>query len=140
VQHVALPPGRAGYAEVQHNGAPGETCPIRSVRIRPGGLIVDGPPHIGSRADTTLFLEDYLMMLRRLVLLTAILAMVPACGNSPTAPALDASALTAEESATKPVTVRTTTTTTTTSTTTGDESDSPKDGQARGGGFLGSGS
>jgi hypothetical protein len=97
------------------------------------------------RADRSLFFaEDCLMMLRRLVLLSAALAVIPACGNSPTAPALDAGALLAEEAAAAPVTLTptgtTTTTTTTTSTTTGGESDSPKDSEGRGGGFLGSGS
>jgi hypothetical protein len=84
------------------------------------------------------------MTLRRLVLLSAVLAVIPACGISPTAPALDVGALLAEEATAEPVTLTTTetetTTTTTTTTTTGGESDSPKDGEGRGGGFVGSGS
>jgi ABC-type glycerol-3-phosphate transport system substrate-binding protein len=76
------------------------------------------------------------MMLRRLVLLSAALAVIPACGASPTAPALDANALMADKANAGPVTTSTTTTTTTTD----DETGSPKDGEGRGGGFVGSGS
>jgi hypothetical protein len=82
------------------------------------------------------------MKLSRLVPLLAVLAVVPACGNSPTAPLAEPGALLQSTGDTS-TTLRTipTTITTVTTTSTGGEPDSrdPKEGEGRGGGYVGSG-
>jgi hypothetical protein len=87
------------------------------------------------------------MKLSRLLALTAVLAIVPACGNSPTAPAVEPMMLQntavggGEISTTTGNRPTTTTTTTTTTTSEGSETESsdPKEGEGRGGGYVGSG-
>jgi ABC-type glycerol-3-phosphate transport system substrate-binding protein len=78
------------------------------------------------------------MKLSRLVALLAVLAIVPACGNSPTAPLAGPDALLQSELVGGSRIITTTTTTTSTTTSGGDtDGEAPKEG--RGGGYLGSG-
>lgn len=77
------------------------------------------------------------MKLTRLALLVPVLAIVPACGSSPTSPAPEAAVLEQRESA--GAVIGTSTTTSTTFGTEATGSSDSKDGTGRGG-YVGSGS
>ncbi len=81
------------------------------------------------------------MKLTRLIPLFAVLAVVPACGNSPTAPLAEPGALLQSTGETgTPRTITTTTTTTTATSTSGGDTEAGEPKEGRGGGYVGSGS